>query len=532
MIRFTVTLVVALGLVVAAAMWFSDRPGAVSIEWQGWLIEMSVGRFVLATAIVLAAALIAIGFFRVVGRAPGRIRGSLRTSRRERGYRALTQGMVAVAAGDPDEANRQARRADVLLEEPPLTMLLSAQAAQLNGDEYAAARYFNKMLDRPETAFLGVRGLLMQAQKNNDRRAALRYAERAYQLQPKTPWVLNTMFDLQVQDESWRAALSTLEEAVKRRAVPADAARDRRATVLLGCSAEVDAEGNSAEALRFAKRAHSLAPDFLPAVLRTAALTIRAGKTREATRMIHTAWTGTPHPELARLYAAMDSKASDTSTDGALKRVKLFERLLSFNPDHAESHLALAEAALAAQLWGEARNHLEKAAGDNPTARVCRMMADLEERSGGEAETIHSWLLRASTAPPDPAWICGDCGAAWESWAPVCGACRSLGTLAWEPPARARATGLPSPGTDKGAGTGDNGGDTNHGPLLLEEEIVDPAGAPATDGETPYREEARETAAKFAPDAAPGAAPRTASGAGPIIDATATPVDGNAPKQN
>ena len=73
-----------------------------SIEWQGWLIEMSVGRFVLATAITLAATLIVIGFLRVIRRAPGRIRESLRTSRRERGYRALTQGMVAVAAGDPD----------------------------------------------------------------------------------------------------------------------------------------------------------------------------------------------------------------------------------------------------------------------------------------------------------------------------------------------------------------------------------------------------------------------------------------------
>lgn len=187
MIRFTITIIVALAVVVAAAIWFSDRPGNVSIEWQGWLIEMSVGRFVLATAIILAAALIVIGFLRVIRRAPGRIRESLRTSRRERGYRALTQGMVAVAAGDPDEANRQARRADVLLSEPPLTMLLSAQAAQLNGDEDAASRYFNAMLERPETAFLGVRGLLIQAQKNNDRRGALEYAERPIGCSRKPP---------------------------------------------------------------------------------------------------------------------------------------------------------------------------------------------------------------------------------------------------------------------------------------------------------------------------------------------------------
>ena len=466
MIRFTISIIAALAVVVAAAIWFSDRPGNVSIEWQGWLIEMSVGRFVLAAAIVLAAALIVIGFFRVIGRTPGRIRESMRSSRRERGYRALTQGMVAVAAGDPDEANRQARRADVLLNEPPLTMLLSAQAAQLNGDEDAASRYFSAMLDRPETAFLGVRGLLMQAQKNNDRRGALEYAEKAYRLQPKTPWVLNTMFDLQVAEGRWRAALSTLEEAVKRHAVTAEAARDRRAAVLLGCSGEAEAVGNLDEALKFARRAHTLAPAFLPAVLRTSELMVRPGKTRRATRMIQDAWGRTPHPDLARLYGDMDKAGGDS-----LKRVKRFERLLSFNPGHRESHIVLAEAALAAELWGEARNHLEKAAGEDPTARICRMMADLEERSGENPDAVRTWLLRASDAPPDAAWICADCGAAWGDWTPVCGNCQALGTLDWEPPARAPGHGLHLPHSGSGLVL-DEDDDT----LLLENEIT---------GETP-----------------------------------------------
>lgn len=476
MIRFTISIIVALAVVVAAAIWFSDRPGAVSIEWQGWLIEMSVGRFVLAAAIVLAAALIVIGLFRTIGHVPGRIRESLRTSRRERGYRALTHGMVAVAAGDPDEANRQARRADVLLNEPPLTMLLSAQAAQLNGDEEAATRYFSAMLERPETAFLGVRGLLMQAQKNNDRRGALEYAERAYRLQPKTPWVLNTMFDLQVAEGKWQAALSTLEEAVKRRAVTAEAARDRRATVLLGCSSEAEAGGEPAEALKFAKRANTLAPEFLPAVLRCADLMVRAGKTRPATRMIQDAWERTPHPELARLYGEMEKADGDV-----LKRVKRFERLLSFNADHRESHIALAQAALAAELWGEARNHLEKAAGDDPPARVCRMMADLEERSGKDPQAVHTWLLRASDAPPDPAWICSDCGAAWGDWTPVCGHCQALGTLTWEPPARAPTAGLRLAGADDGHG---DILDQEGGTLLLEDEITeDTQAGPSAAGE-------------------------------------------------
>ena len=454
MIRFTFYMTLSLAVVIAAVVWFSDRPGAVSIEWQGWLIELSVSQLALAAAVALVVLVFIVELVRSAGKAPKKLREWHRTSRRERGYRALTHGMVAVAAGDSKEANRQARRADVLLNEPPLTMLLSAQAAQLNGDEAAAARYFNDMLDRPETAFLGFRGLLIQAQKNNDRRAALQYAERAYELQPKTPWVLTTMFDLQVGEGRWRAALATLEEAVKRKAIGADIARDRRATVLLGCSAEAEAAGDLSDALRFAQRANTLAPDFLPAVLRTVDIMVRTDKVRPALRIIQNAWVRTPHPALARIYGEIGD------SDDALKRVKRYERLLSFNPEHPESHIALAETALDAELWGEARNHLERAAGDDPSARVCRMMADLEERSGENPESARSWLLRASAAPTDPAWICRDCGAAWDNWAPVCGDCGSLGSQSWEPPARARAWGLRLPGTEPP-------------PVVLEDEVVD-----------------------------------------------------------
>ncbi len=186
MIRFTLYMFLSLAAAVVTAVWFSERPGSVLIEWEGWLIELSVGRFVLTVSVFLIAAVFLLGLLRAIGKAPKKLRERRQSSRRERGYKALTNGMVAVAAGDPEEANRQARKANILLKEPPLTMLLSAQAAQLNGDEEAAARYFEEMLGRPETAFLGVRGLLIKAQRENNRQAALLYAEQAYELRPKT----------------------------------------------------------------------------------------------------------------------------------------------------------------------------------------------------------------------------------------------------------------------------------------------------------------------------------------------------------
>lgn len=446
MIRLALLLLAGLSVVVAGSAWLGARPGEVSITWQGWLVEMSTGRFALAAAAAVVAAMIAAAAARAVWRVPRMVREGRRASRRDRGYRALTQGMVAVAAGDPGEALRLARRADALLDEPPLTMLLSAQAAQLNGEDEAARDYFREMLKRPEMAFLGLRGLLVQAERDGDRAAALEYARRAYELQAGSSWVLSTLFDLRVERGEWAEALVVLDEAARRRVDLPAAAGPARATVLLGCSMEAGAAGRHSRALRYARRAQALDPLFVPATLRVVELLVGGGRGGRAARVVREAWARTPHPELARAFGGLGGGGD------ALGRVRRQEGLLAANPDHDESHIALAEAALAAGLWGEARNHLGRVAGGSPPARVCRLMAELEEREHGDIEGARRWLVKASSAAPDPAWVCGDCGDARERWTPVCGGCGGLGTRGWRPPPHALAPGAAgAPGAGGGA---------------------------------------------------------------------------------
>src|SRR5215470_15299025 len=140
--------------------------------------------------------------------------------------------MVAVAAGDAQEARRYAKRADLLLADPPLTLLLSAQAAQLDGDEGAAKKFFAAMLERRETEFLGLRGLLNQALRAGDQGAALRLAERAAALRPDAQWVILSRFDLEVREGHWEAARQTLARAARRRLVPPERARRQRGVIL------------------------------------------------------------------------------------------------------------------------------------------------------------------------------------------------------------------------------------------------------------------------------------------------------------
>lgn len=420
--------VFVLAILAVLAAWLADSPGNVSLEWRGWRIDTSFAVLAAAVAILSGAVAVVYRFWLFLRRVPGRVAGSRRDIRQRRGYLALTRGMVAVAAGDSAEARKQARRADGLLEDPPLTMLLSAQASQLAGDEGAAGKFFGAMLAKPETEFLGVRGLLTQALKTGNRKSALELAERAFRLRPKSDWVANNLFDLQVRESAWADARTTLEKSTRNKLVSAKDAAHRSVALDYRLAVEAAATGDSAAKLKLLKAANDRDPGFVPAAAGLAEENLRLGRRGRAAVIIERAWSVNPHPDLTAPYWRA------RGADSALDRVKTAERLAKANPDHAESHLTVAEMSLEAKLWGEARHHLGIAGGDHPSARVCRLMAELEESERNDAEGARDWLMRASLADPDPAWVCGECGNSLSEWEILCGNCHAFASFTWRTP--------------------------------------------------------------------------------------------------
>ena len=129
-------------LAAALASWLGAQPGMLSLEWLGWQVEM---RTSLAVALLVVLALLLLFVDRLLRgllQLPSWLGRNLARRRTDSGHRALALGLMAVSAGEPDEARRQAARAQRLLSAPHLTDLLSAQAAHLSGDHKAAARYF------------------------------------------------------------------------------------------------------------------------------------------------------------------------------------------------------------------------------------------------------------------------------------------------------------------------------------------------------------------------------------------------------
>ena len=422
---------------VFAAYWLAQRPGQVTIDWLGYRVEPPIGLLVLAALAFAVAVVVLYRVVRAILGTPRRIGRARAASRRKRGYKALSQGMVAVAAGDAQEAARWSRRADDLLEDPPITLLLSAQAAQLNGDEKAAEKYFNAMLEKPETRFLGLRGLLMQALREGDHPRALTYVRQAHALRPKTPWVVTNLFELSQRTGDLDGAAVALKQAVKIKAMDRAEADHKGAVITLAKAERAHAEGRDDEALADARLADRSDPDFLAAALLHARLAVERKAWREAAKVVERSWPRTPSAELAALYRQAAPEAKP------LEQVKRFARLAALNPEHRESHLALAEANLEAGLWGEVRRHLGHLVTlqgeDPPRAQVCRLMARLEEAERHDSAAARRWLERAASAPPDPAWVCDRCGAVATRWSADCGSCQSFDSLDWRLPRRVGA---------------------------------------------------------------------------------------------
>ncbi len=211
MLRWILILLI-LGIFAFAAGWLADHPGFITLDWLGYRITQSVALLIVELLVLVAIAIVLFRIWSSIAHSPRSVR-KWRDERRQReGYQAISRGFVAVAAGDGETATRHARRAEALIDDWPLTMLLSAQAAQLQGDDKAAEKFFTAMLDRPSTEFLGVRGLLGQALKREDWKEALGLARRAHRLNPKSEWVTQTLYELQKKTGEWSGATATLEE--------------------------------------------------------------------------------------------------------------------------------------------------------------------------------------------------------------------------------------------------------------------------------------------------------------------------------
>jgi HemY protein len=426
-VLFYVLLVFALAV---GFVWLAERPGDITVVWQGYEIRTSL--IIAAAALVLALVVIAIlgALIRAVIRTPRSVGEFFGGRRRDRGYRALTRGMIAIGAGDPRAAKRASEEARALLGAEPLVLLLTAQAAQIAGDASAAREAFETLSVSRDTRLLGLHGLFVEARRQNEHAAARHFAEEAMLISGRIGWAGSALFEYQCQAREWQAALATLATNVESGAVEPERGKRLRAVLLTARAMELES-GKPDEARGLAYEAHRLAPDLVPATVLSARLLTRNGEVRRAMRVLEHGWRAFPHPEIAEAYASV--RPGDSVRD-RLKRVR---KLVEFRANNAEGGLAIARAAIDARDWATARAALAPFVQGDATERACLLMAEIEEGENGDQGRARMWLRRAVVAKRDPVWTAD--GRVFDAWAPISPVSGRLDAFEWrvveQPPA-------------------------------------------------------------------------------------------------
>ena len=199
----------ALALAAWGLTWLADNPGVVTLTWRGVEYQVSLMLALGATLALAIVLTIVWGVLRFVFRIPSLVSLAARARKREKGFLALSRGMIAVGAGDARAAAKHAFEASRLIEHEPMTKLLQAQSAQLAGDTRSAVAAFNAMLDHHETHGLGLRGLHLEARRGGDHEAALQYAMRANARAPAA-WAGQAVLDDRTRRGDWAGALATV----------------------------------------------------------------------------------------------------------------------------------------------------------------------------------------------------------------------------------------------------------------------------------------------------------------------------------
>ncbi|WP_375414785.1 heme biosynthesis HemY N-terminal domain-containing protein [uncultured Bradyrhizobium sp.] len=424
---------VLIALAAAGAAWIAEQSGDVALSWGVWRLQTSLPVFVLALGVVLVAAMLAWSILRGLWRMPARARRTRRERRHARGRHAITHGLLAVGHGDSGAARAHADVARRHAGNDPLTLLLHAQSAQLEGDREGAQRAFRAMAERGDTRLLGLRGLFVEAQRADDPNAAVTIAEEALKLSPGATWASQAVLGFRCAKGDWTGALAILDHNLA--AGLLDKAGWRRQRGVLLTARALELENLDRDLSReIIMEAVKLAPTLVPAAVLAGKYQSEAHQIRRAMRLIEAAWQVQPHPDLADAYAHVKLG------DSARQRLVRVETLADKAPGHIESALAVARAAVDASEFLRAREVLAPFIA-SPTQRVAMLMAELERSEHGDSGRARAWMLRAVRARHDPVWTAD--GYVSDRWRPVSPVTGRLDAFQWQTPVEA----LPS---DKG----------------------------------------------------------------------------------
>ena len=383
---------IAVAALVGGAVWMADHPGLVTVRWLAWRLDTSVSVVALSLLLAVGALIFAWRFASGFLGLPGVFARRARERRQVKGTAALAGAVTALAGGEVDSARRCLKDADKALKNPQLMHLIAAQIDRAKGDAASAVAHYRALLDTPETELAGLRGLIETLPPGDAE--SLTFAERAFARAPGAGWAARAAYAAEMTAGRLEAAQVALTTAQKKGGFDAVAASGERVRLALSRAQAARGEGRLVDAAKLAREALDLDPENLEAALTLAHIHDAEGLAKKAVEVLERQWSASPSPQVLTAWLELWRE------EDAAGRVKRVRALIADNPDHPESRLALADAALRAEALADARAALTPLLGPDTNravaGRAALAMARVLAAEGADATAQREWIERAA----------------------------------------------------------------------------------------------------------------------------------------
>ncbi len=362
---------VALVIAVVVALLAMEDPGYVLIAVGNWTVETTL---VLSVVVLMLG--FALGYFLIRSgikllAVPREMRQWQQHRRERKALKALTAGLIDLAEGHWQSAEKKLLKYVDDSEASLLNYLAAARAAQALGAEQRRDHYLKLAHERHPTADIAVgltqAELQLQQQQLEQALATLRHLQ---QLAPKNAQVLKALTKVYQRLGEWEHLLELVPLLRKRKVLEPQTLEQlcRQAYLAL-----LQGARNKDQLAATWSRIPGKLQDEETLLLRYVQRLQDLGEGALAEPLLRHALRRKFSEPLVLLYGRIDS--ADPS-----RQLALVESLLEEHPNNAAALLTAGRLCLRNKLWGKARSYLEASLNAQPTAEAYNELGNLLER--------------------------------------------------------------------------------------------------------------------------------------------------------
>lgn len=397
------------GLVVAFVTLLTVYPGHVVLNWQGYTIETSTTLLALMVLLVAGVIYLLISFIGSLKRLPLWFASLFRRRSPETLEAHFLEVIDTFKQGSSTKFAEALEALEEIVYNPVLKKYLKAKHKAVAESPQESAPFFQDLAAMKEGGFLGAYELALQALQDKNFPKALVHAHQAFKANKKAPQNLKLLFYLTLKQENLHEAQELLPHLVKEKVYEEDRLQRIQAGLWYLQSLHTPSEKEKESLL---KKALDWDPGLVPAALDLAPIFIKKEKKAYLKSLVEECWALSPHPGLVPFYLQFH--------DAPMDRTSQMEKLVQVNPNHPLSHEELAKSYLEAELWGKARETLEKIPQEALTVSACLLWAQLERSEYGNEVKAEEWNQATIQARPSAFWICNHCHKISPTWVIQC----------------------------------------------------------------------------------------------------------------